>query len=95
MPHGTELNNRLAWKQETTGTLVKQNTNNRTPTKYLIDRSTKNTDTTTNPAPLTAEETNAKTEVGYGDVSKSVEPANSAPRDSSTLRTIPRTRELP
>ena len=54
-----------------------------------------NTDIITNPAPLTTEETNAKTQIGYGDVSKSAEPTNSALRDSSTLRRIPRMRELP
>ena len=42
-----------------------------------------------------AYETNAKTDTGYGDVSKSTEPAKPAPRDSSTLRTIPRMRVLP
>ena len=57
--------------------------------------SARNTDIITNPAPLTTKETDMKTDIGYGDVSKSAEPANSAPRDSSTLRTIPRIRDLP
>ena len=47
----------------------------------------KNTDTIANPAPMTTRETNAKTDIGYGGVSKSAEPANSAPRNSSTLPT--------
>ena len=33
----------------------------------------------TNPAPLTTKETNEKTDIGYGDVSKSEELANSVP----------------
>ena len=69
---------------------TKQNTH-----KITSRQKRKNTDTKTNPTPMTTEKTNAKTDIGYGDVSKSSEPANSAPRDSSTLRTTPRMRELP
>ena len=78
-------------KKKKTGVLVKRQQQN---THKITDRlKRENTDTTTTPAPLTTE-TSAKTEVDHGDVSKSVELAKSAPRDSSTLCTISRMREL-
>ena len=69
---------------------TKQNTH-----KITNRQKRKDTDTITNPTPLTTKETNAKADIGSGNVSKSAGPVNSAPRDSSALCTIPRTRELP
>ena len=47
------------------------------------------------PSPDDCKRNELKPDIGNGGVSKSAEAANSAPRDSSTLRTIPRIRELP
>ena len=73
---------------------ILEKTNNMTPRKLPNWQKRKNTDTITNLVPMTTRETNANTDIDYGRVSKSAEPAISAPCDSSTLRTIPRIREL-
>ena len=74
-----EFSRRLAWKQESTGEFVKRQTTEQPQNNRSTEA--KNTDTITNPALLVTNETNTKTDIGCGDVSTSVEPANSAPRD--------------
>ena len=65
-----------------------------TPTAQEVNQTTKKGHDT-NPSPGDYRNTHEKTKIGYGDVFKPAEPANSAARDSSPLRTIPRARELP